>query len=326
MNIKQQFQKERKELLKVFKGKTAAMSYQLRPGQSASFIFNNSWFSIRKLHPLTPSNTLVRQGSSCIYHWDEGRFISIIELKRLFTFPDTFNLIGSRSAQWARIGNSVPPLFMRAVSLHIKSKLLQKNNPTVISTFAGCGGSSLGHQMAGYKELLAIEWDSHAVECFKLNFNIPMWQKDINKVKTSDILSFCKLKEGELDVFEGSPPCQGFSMAKGKRDITDSRNDLFKPYLRLLEGLMPKAFVIENVPGMIRGKMKSKFNEIFKSLQATGYQVKCKQMNAANYSVPQARQRLIFIGVRDDLNIQPSFPKPHGKIISVYEALKDLYE
>ena len=82
--------------------------------------------------------------------------------------------------------------------------------PTVISTFAGCGGSSLGYQWAGFNELLAIEWEKNAVETFKLNFpNIPIWQKDITKVKGKDILKFLKLKKGELDVLDGSPPCQG---------------------------------------------------------------------------------------------------------------------
>ena len=107
--------------------------------------------------------------------------------------------------------------------------------PTVISTFAGCGGSSLGYKMAGFKELLAIDFDKNSVDTFKLNFpNVEIWQKDIKEVSSKDILDFCKLKVGELDILDGSPPCQGFSMA-GKRKITDLRNDLFLEFTRLID-------------------------------------------------------------------------------------------
>ena len=78
---------------------------------------------------------------------------------------------------------------------------------TVISTFAGCGGSSLGYHWAGFKELLAIEWNKNAVETFKANFkDVPVWQKDIAECKGVDILNYCKIKKGELDILDGSPP------------------------------------------------------------------------------------------------------------------------
>jgi len=125
---------------------------------------------------------------------------------------------------------------------HLKPK--QETAPTVISTFAGCGGSSLGYSMAGFKELLAIEWDNNAVETFKLNFqDVPVYYGDIAKISIDEILEMTGLKPGELDIFDGSPPCQGFSTA-GKRIIDDPRNSLFKEYIRLLRGLQPKVFVM----------------------------------------------------------------------------------
>lgn len=194
--------------------------------------------------------------------------------------------------------------------------------PTVISTFAGTGGSSLGYKWAGFHELLAIDWEEHAVECFKANFpEVPVWHKDITKVTSTEILDFCKLKPSELDVFDGSPPCQGFSTA-GKRQVTDPRNDLFMHYCRLIQELQPKVFVMENVSEMAKGTMKGKFLEILRTLKSMNYEVKCKQMNAMYYGVPQSRQRLIFIGVRKDLNKTPQFPIPSNKVISVKEALK----
>ena len=194
---------------------------------------------------------------------------------------------------------------------------------TVISTFAGCGGSSLGYKWAGFKELLAIDNNKNAVETFKLNFDCPIWERDIKEVTGKEILEFCKIKKGELDVLDGSPPCQGFSTA-GKRVISDERNDLFKEFIRLINELQPKVFVMENVSGMMKGKMKGCFNQILKELKTTDYNVKCKLMNAMWYGVPQSRERLIFIGVRKDLNVEPNFPKPNNKLITVMEALKNV--
>jgi len=203
----------------------------------------------------------------------------------------------------------------------------EKNRvPTVISTFAGCGGSSLGYKIAGFRELLAIDFDGNSIETFKLNFpEVPVWHRDIRGVSGGEITDFCGIQKGELDILDGSPPCQGFSIV-GKRDVNDERNDLSAEYIRLLGRLAPKVFVMENVPGMIRGKMKGRFNEIMTRLRETGYDVRCRLMNAKHYGVPQSRERLIWIGVRKDLNIRPDFPKPNGNIITVNEALKDCPE
>jgi DNA (cytosine-5)-methyltransferase 1 len=181
--------------------------------------------------------------------------------------------------------------------------------PTVISTFAGCGGSSLGYSMAGFREVLAVEWDDNAVETFRLNFpDVPVYHGDIAKLSVEDTLARTGLAVGELDVFDGSPPCQGFSTA-GKRAIDDPRNGLFREYVRLLRGLQPRAFVMENVSGMVKGKMKLVFAEILRELKACGYRVSAQLLNAAYFGVPQNRQRMILIGVRDDLATYPTHPK-----------------
>src|ERR1035438_8286507 len=141
----------------------------------------------------------------------------------------------------------------------------------VISTFSGCGGSSLGYQMAGGKVLLAVEWDKNAVETYRLNFpDTPIYHGDIAKLSVQECLDRTGLKAGELDILDGSPPCQGFSTA-GKRNFDDSRNQLFREYVRMLRGLQPKVFVMENVSGMVKGQMKLIFVEILKELKASGY-------------------------------------------------------
>lgn len=198
------------------------------------------------------------------------------------------------------------------------------NAPTVISTFAGGGGSSLGYSMAGYKELLAVEWDDNAVETFRLNFSdVSIYHGDIAKLSVEECLKKTGLQSGELDVFDGSPPCQGFSTA-GKREMSDSRNQLFREYVRLLRGLKPKCFVMENVSGMVKGKMKLIFAEIMREPKASGYAVSARLMNAKYFNVPQSRERMIFIGVRNDLGVVPSHPRGRKVPITVKEALKDV--
>jgi DNA (cytosine-5)-methyltransferase 1 len=205
---------------------------------------------------------------------------------------------------------------------HLKEK--PDDAPIVISTFAGAGGSSLGYSIAGYRELLAVEWDDNAVETFKMNFHdVPVHHDDIAELEVDEILSLTKLKPGELDILDGSPPCQGFSMA-GKREMTDNRNQLFHEYVRILRGLKPKCFVMENVYGMVKGKMKLIFAEALKELKDSGYNVSARLLNAMYFSVPQSRERLIFIGVRKDLGINPSHPKARTRPITFREACYDL--
>jgi DNA (cytosine-5)-methyltransferase 1 len=202
----------------------------------------------------------------------------------------------------------------------------QMVKPTVISTFAGCGGSSLGYHLAGFKELLAVEWDNNAVETFRLNFpGVPVYHGDIGKLTSAECMRLAGIKVGELDVFDGSPPCQGFSTA-GKRKFDDPRNSLFKEYARLLNELQPKAFVMENVTGMVKGYMKQAYLEIVKTLRGCGYRVKGQVMNAMYYNVPQSRERVIIIGVRNDLGIEPNHPKPQTKPITTKHAFYGLDE
>lgn len=285
-------------------------------------------------------------------HWREPRSLTIEEAKRGASFPDLYRFVGKFDSQWERIGNSVPPLLMRSIARNIKSMVqtgqpirssgkLRKvidypalledawrqhlapksgDSPTVISTFAGGGGSSLGYSMAGFHELLAVEWDDNAVETLRLNFpGLPIYHGDIAKLSVEECLRMAGLQPGELDVFDGSPPCQGFSSA-GKRMIDDPRNQLFREYVRLLRGLKPKVFVMENVSGMVKGKMKLVFAEILRELKASGYRVSARLLNAMYFNVPQSRERMIFIGVREDLEIEPSHPKAESQPITVKQA------
>lgn len=212
-----------------------------------------------------------------------------------------------------------PAILEAAWAQHLAPRT--ENAPTVISTFAGGGGSSLGYSMAGFRELLAVEWDDNAVETFRLNFpDVPVYHGDIAKLSVAEVLERTGLQPGELDVFDGSSPCQGFSTA-GKRVMDDPRNQLFREYVRLLQGLKPKVFVMENVSGMVKGKMKLLFADILRALKASGYVVSARLLNAMYFNVPQSRERLIFIGVREDLGIAPSHPRAERRSYTTWDAI-----
>lgn len=212
------------------------------------------------------------------------------------------------------------------------------NGFNVVSTFSGCGGSSLGYRMAGFKVLWASEFIDAARDSYNANKSphTILDPRDIRTVKAEEILKATGLKVGELDLFDGSPPCASFSTA-GKRekawgkvkkysDKAQRVDDLFFEYSRLLKDLQPKTFVAENVSGLIKGTAKGYFLEILQELRSAGYNVKAKVLNSMWLGVPQKRERLIFIGVRNDLGLEPIHPSPLPYWYSAGEAVLGLKE
>ena len=195
------------------------------------------------------------------------------------------------------------------------------NGHKVISTFSGAGGSCLGFRMAGYKVLWANEFIPEARDVYRANHpNSILTEDDIRQVKPEDILKTLGIKKGEIDVFEGSPPCASFSTSgnldqdwgkeKKYSSTVQRTDDLFWEYARIVKGLQPKVFVAENVSGLVRGKAKGYFKMILKELKDCGYRVQAKLLDAQWLGVPQVRKRVIFMGVRNDLKMDPVFPKP----------------
>jgi len=202
-----------------------------------------------------------------------------------------------------------------------------KPERSLVSLFAGCGGSSLGYQQAGFDIKLAVEWDTKAADVYRRNFHeTPMFVGDIADLTSEEALEITGLQPGELDVLDGSPPCQGFSTA-GRRKFEDSRNRLFEEYVRMIDVFRPKMLVMENVSGLRKGKMKLMFAEMTIALKDAGYKVSCRELNAWWYGVPQDRRRLIWVGVREDLDMEPGHPEPTvTRPVSVREALGILYD
>lgn len=207
---------------------------------------------------------------------------------------------------------------------------------TVASTFSGCGGSSLGYRMAGGRCLWANEFVEAARDTYRANaaaYTI-VDSRDIRTIEPQQVLDVIQLRPGELDLLDGSPPCASFSTA-GKRaalwgkvkqysDTTQRTDDLFPHFARLLKGIQPKTFVAENVAGMVRGVAKGVFIEVLAALKDCGYRVAARVLDAQWLGVPQARQRLIFVGVRNDLGIDPVHPKPLPYNYTIRDALPDI--
>jgi DNA (cytosine-5)-methyltransferase 1 len=208
------------------------------------------------------------------------------------------------------------------------------NGFAVASTFSGCGGSCLGYRMAGFKVVWANEFVPAAQDSYRANMSAGcvLDPRDIKVVQPEEILRATGLARGELDLFDGSPPCQAFSTA-GKREkgwgqkkryehgAQQCNETLFDEYIRLLRGLQPKTFVAENVSGLMKGTAKGWFIEVLRALKASGYRVKARLLDAQWLGVPQMRQRIIFVGVREDLGRDPVHPEPLRYRYSVRDAL-----
>jgi DNA (cytosine-5)-methyltransferase 1 len=215
-----------------------------------------------------------------------------------------------------------------------------KRGVTIISLFAGGGGSSTGYNMAGGTVLLANEFIPTAAKTYAANWpETALVTGDIRGLDPGAVLGSLGLKPGSVDILDGSPPCSGFSTA-GKKEKGWGREkvysgvkqecveNLFFEYIRFLTSIQPKVFAAENVPGLVIGKSKGYFNEILRGLRNSGYYVEAKILNGSFLGVPQIRKRLIFIGVRNDLFLEKYrnnlHPKQDKKIVSAGEALEGL--
>ena len=206
------------------------------------------------------------------------------------------------------------------------------NGFTVASTFSGCGGSSLGYKMAGFKVAWASEFIKAAQQTYRDNHTDTILDtRDIRNVQPDEILSALGMESGQLDLLDGSPPCASFSLSGNREDswglvkaYSDTKqrtDDLFFEFVRILKGVQPKVFVAENVKGLISGKAKGYFLEILSALKASGYDVSCRVLDAQWLGVPQGRQRTIFIGVRNDLKAKPAHPLPLPYRYSIRDAI-----
>ncbi|MBE7024042.1 MAG: DNA (cytosine-5-)-methyltransferase [Ruminococcaceae bacterium] len=189
--------------------------------------------------------------------------------------------------------------------------------PTTIELFAGAGGLALGIEKAGFDTISLIEVDKDAADTLKCNR--PNWNvicDNIANISCLDLEEYFGVKKGELDLLSGGAPCQSFSYAGKRLGLEDARGTLFYHYAMFLEKLQPKMFLFENVKGLLTHDKGRTYQTILDIFEKAGYTItksQIKVLNAWDYGVAQKRERLITIGIRNDLadKIKFSFPIPH---------------
>ncbi|MFM8330150.1 MAG: DNA cytosine methyltransferase, partial [Candidatus Methylumidiphilus sp.] len=179
-----------------------------------------------------------------------------------------------------------------------------------IDLFAGAGGLSCGLRQSGFDTVFANEWVAEYANTYQANHpNTQMWVGDVRDVCALNLKKRLGLKTGELALIAGGPPCQGFSVNAPIRSLDDARNHLFKDFLRIVGTLLPKAVLIENVPGIVSLGQGTVVQQIYHVLTGLGYKVKHKILFAGHYGVPQMRFRTVFIGIKDYAG-DIRFPEP----------------
>ncbi len=180
---------------------------------------------------------------------------------------------------------------------------------TTIDLFCGAGGLTEGFRRAGYRCLYANDFDSWAIETFRVNHPETLADNSlIENISPEKLRVELGVEKGELDVLVGGPPCQGFSINAPERFLDDPRNSLFKNYIRFLDEFQPKALLVENVPGMLSLGGGVIFDRIVEAIQDRGYHVTVKIMFAAHYGVPQERWRTIILGTRSAPGVTHPYP------------------
>ncbi|MEL6402969.1 MAG: DNA (cytosine-5-)-methyltransferase [Chloroflexota bacterium] len=189
---------------------------------------------------------------------------------------------------------------------------------TSIELFAGAGGMALGFENAGFQSLMLNEVDKYAAETLRINRSD--WYVIEDDVRQLEFAEY----EGQVDVVAGGFPCQAFSYAGHSRGFDDTRGTLFFDFARCVKQVRPKIALGENVRGLVRHDKGRTLKTMVKVLEDLGYRVEYRVLKAQFHDVPQKRERLILIGVREDLDMSIYFPKENNYILSLREAFTDI--
>lgn len=204
------------------------------------------------------------------------------------------------------------------------------STPTVISTFSGPGGSSLGYERAGCDVRAALDcapgkFSNHIPETYRRNHpETTFIEQDARDTHADELLEAAGVERGELDIIDGSPPCSPFSGANTKKAWGDHESGtLFDRYWYFIDELQPRAFVAENVPDLAQGKTKGYYKRLCENLRGSGYNLQVQNIDAAYLGAAHHRRRLMFIGVRDDVGTPPTI-EPTERPTTVREAFEGL--
>ncbi len=188
----------------------------------------------------------------------------------------------------------------------------------VVSFFSGCGGLDLGFENAGFDVIWANEFDKTICPTYAYNHpNVVLNDSDIKTLSSEDI--------PDCDGFIGGPPCQAWSEGGKGLGLKDERGKVFLEYIRLIKEKQPKFFLIENVPGILSAKHKLVFGEFLSQLKCANYKVSYQLLNAKYYQVSQDRERVFVVGIRNDIDVDYTFPTPtDSRIVTLRESIGDI--
>ncbi|MCY7439417.1 DNA cytosine methyltransferase [Bacillus altitudinis] len=178
------------------------------------------------------------------------------------------------------------------------------NGLTVLELFCGGGLGAVGFKAAGFDIVKAIDFDENAVKAYRYNFGDHVEQADISAVDIGSLPS--------TDVIFGGPPCQDFSIAGKGAGADGERGRLVWRYLEIINAKQPKAFVFENVKGLLSKRHRATFDDLLTKFSEIGYEVSWQLINAWDYGVAQKRERVFIVGTRKDIGFKFEFPKPLG--------------
>ncbi|MFX0054373.1 MAG: DNA (cytosine-5-)-methyltransferase [Promethearchaeota archaeon] len=242
-----------------------------------------------------------RPGNGTFIHPVQDRLISIREAARLQSFPDTYRFLGSTTSMYKQIGNAVPPLLACALGEQIKPGI-------VADLFSGAGGLSEGLSQAGHSVILASDFNLKMCETHKHNHpETTVLCSDLSKEDSPrEIAEEIEVasRGKNLRMIAGGPPCQGFSTA-GKWNCLDARNQLFLPFMEVVERMMPDYVLIENVPGIQWMKNGGILKNMLALLNGLEYATSIHLLRAEEFGVPQRRRRVFILGSRQGADFKP---------------------
>lgn len=206
---------------------------------------------------------------------------------------------------------------------------MKENSVKVASLFCGCGGSDLGliggftylnkeYAKNPFEIVYANDFDAKAVETYNANFT--------HKAVCADVCEEDFSQIPDVDLVIGGFPCQSFSTVNPTKDTNDDRAHLYKQIVRILNIKKPKAFICENVKGLLQLQQGTIIKRIVAEFEKEGYRVKYQLIKAVEFGVPQRRERVIIVGIRNDITFNYSFPRPIIRRESEYVPLKDVIE